>query len=125
MIVLCCAFDALSHQAVSQLNQQLLLWLMNLVVSFVVLVLAGLAANALSSLVQGASAEAGLSNPTMLATVARVTVWVFGIVVAVNQIGIARELVNTLVMRCVAAPALALGRSFGLGGRGPAAPRVQ
>src|SRR5215212_8657774 len=95
LIVLVVAFDAHGLPAVSQVLQQLLLWIPHLVVALVVLVLAGLAATALSSLVRGASAEAGLSNPTMLATVARVTVWVFGIVVAVNQIGIARELVNT------------------------------
>jgi len=125
LIVLVVAFDALGLPAVSQVIQQLLLWLPNLVVALVVLVIAGLAANALSSLVRGASAEAGLSNPTLLATIARVTVWAFGIVVAVNQIGVARELVNTLFMGFVAALALALGLSFGLGGRDTAAEIVQ
>ena len=125
LIVLVVAFDALGLPAVSQIIQQLLLWLPNLVVALVVLVLAGLAANALSSLVRGASAEAGLSNPNMLATIARVTVWAFGIVVAVNQLGIARELVNTLFMGFVAALALALGLAFGLGGRDTAAEIVQ
>jgi hypothetical protein len=37
--------------------------------------------------------------------------------VAVNQIGIAQELVNTLFMGAVALAVLALGLSFGLGGR--------
>src|SRR5690349_12630725 len=63
LIVLVVAFDALGLPAVSQVIQQLLLWLPNLVVALVVLVIAGLAANALSSLVRGASAEAGLTNP--------------------------------------------------------------
>ena len=125
LIVLVVAFDALGLPAVSQVIQQLLLWLPNLVVALVVLVIAGLAANALSSLVRGASAEAGLSNPSMLATIAKMTVWAFGIVVAVNQIGIARELVNTLFMGFVAALALALGLAFGLGGRDTAGEIVQ
>src|SRR5687768_9263636 len=94
LIALVTAFDALGLPAVSQVLQEILLWLPNLVVALVVLVIAGLAANALASLVRGASAEAGLSNPEMLATVARVTILTFGIVVAVNQIGVARELVN-------------------------------
>src|SRR5436190_1095044 len=119
------AFDALGLPAVSQVIEQLLLWLPNLVVALVVLVIAGLAANALSSLVRGASAEAGLTNPDLLATIARMTVWAFGIVVAVNQIGIARELVNTLFMGFIAALALALGLAFGLGGRETAAEIVQ
>ena len=79
--------------------------------------LAGLAANALASLVRGATAEAGLGNPDVLATIARVAVWGFAIVIAVNQIGIATELVNTLFMAIVGAVALALALAFGLGGR--------
>jgi hypothetical protein len=125
LIVLVVAFDVLGLPAVSEVLQQLLLWLPNLVVALVVLVIAGLAANALSSLVKGASAEAGLSNPDLLATVAKVTILAFGIVVAVNQIGVAKELVNTLFMGFVAALALALGLSFGLGGRETAAEIVQ
>lgn len=117
LIVLVVAFDALGLPAVSDVLRQLLLWLPNLVVALVILVLAGLAATALANLVRGATAQAGFSNPDLIATIARVAVWGFAIVVAVNQIGIATTLVNTLFMGIVAALALALGLAFGLGGR--------
>src|SRR5688572_20842225 len=125
LIVLVVAFDALGLPAVSQVLQQFLLWIPNLVVAVVVLVIAGLAANALSNLVRGATAQAGFDNPDMLATIARVAVWAFGIVVAVNQIGVAQELVNTLFMGFVGALALAAGLAFGLGGRDTAGQIVQ
>ena len=125
LIVLVSAFDALGLPAVSQVLEQLLLWLPNLVVALVVLVLAGLAANALAGLVRGATAESGLGNPDLLANIARIAVWAFAIVVAVNQIGIATALVNTLFMATVGAIALALGLSFGLGGRETAAQIVR
>lgn len=48
---------------------------------------------------------------------ARVAIWGFGIIIAINQIGIATTLVNTLFMGFVGALALALGLAFGLGGR--------
>jgi hypothetical protein len=67
--------------------------------------------------VRGATAQAGLGNPDLLGNIARVAVWVFAIVVAVNQIGIASTLVNTLFMGMVGALALGLGLAFGLGGR--------
>ena len=121
LIVLVVAFDALGLPAVSEVLQQLLLWLPNLVVALVILVLAGLAANAVSSIVRGATSEAGFSNPNMLATVARFAIWTFGIVVAINQLGIATTLVNTLFMGFVGALALATGLAFGLGGRDTAA----
>jgi hypothetical protein len=125
LIVLVVAFDALGLPAVSNVLQQLLLWLPNLVVALVVLVLAGLAANALASLVRGATAESGLGSPDFLSNLARVAVWVFGVVVAVNQLGIATTLVNTLFMGFVGALALALGLAFGLGGRDTAADIVR
>jgi hypothetical protein len=121
LIALVVAFDTLGLPAVSNVLQQLLLWLPNLVVALVVLVLGGLAARALSQLVRGASAEAGFTNPEMLATVTRVAVWGFTAVVAVNQLGIATTLINTLMVGLVGALALAFGLAFGLGGRDRAA----
>src|ERR1043165_5609090 len=117
LIVLVVAFDALGLPAVSSILQQFLLWIPNLVVAVVILVIAGLAATALSDLVRGATAQAGFSNPDLLATITRVAVWAFGIVIAVNQIGVAQTLVNTLFMGFVGALALAAGLAFGLGGR--------
>jgi hypothetical protein len=125
LLTLIVAFDALGLTAVSQVLHQLLLWLPNLVVALVILVIAGLAANALSNLVRGATAKAGFNNREFVATVARVAVWGFGIIVAVNQIGIAETLVNTLFMGFVGALALALGLSFGLGARETAGEMVR
>jgi hypothetical protein len=97
--------------------RQLLLWLPNVVVALVVLVIGGLSARALSNLVRGAAAEGGLGNANFLAKLASVLVWAFAIVVAVNQIGIASTLVNTLFMAFVGSIALGAGLAFGLGGR--------
>jgi hypothetical protein len=121
LIVLVSAFDALGLPAVSQVLQQLLLWLPNLVVAIIALVIGGLAANAVGRLVRGATAESGLGSPDLLASIAKIAVWAFAIVVAVNQMGIATTLVDTLFMAIVGCIALALGLAFGLGGRETAA----
>lgn len=125
LIALVVAFDALGLPAVSDVLRQLLLWLPNAVVAMVVLVIGGLAARTLSHLVRATAAEGGLGNPNFLAKVANTWVWAFAIVVAVNQIGIATDLVNTLFMAFVGAIALAVGLSFGLGGRDTAAEIVR
>ena len=121
LLALVVAFDTLGLPAVSDVLRQLLIWLPNLAVALVVLIIGGLAANALAGLVRGATAKADLGRPNLLANIARVTVWAFAIVVAVNQVGIARELVNTLFMATVGALALAFGLAFGIGGRETAA----
>jgi hypothetical protein len=125
LIALVVAFDALGLPAVSDVLRQLLLWLPNVIVALVVLVIGGLAARALSNIVRGAASEGGLGNANFLAKLASVMVWAFAVVVAVNQIGIATTLVNTLFMAFVGALALGVGLSFGLGGRETAAAIVR
>jgi hypothetical protein len=121
LITLVVAFDTLGLPAVSNVLNQLLLWLPNLIVALVVLVIGGLAANALSRLVRGATAEAGFSNPEMIETVTRVAVWGFATVVAITQLGIATTLINTILVGLIGGLALAFGLAFGLGGRDRAA----
>ena len=125
LITLVVGFDALGLPAVSDVLRQLLLWLPNLAVAIAVLVIGGLAANWLAGLVRGAAAKADLGNPDLMASIARIAVWAFAIVAALNQIGIARELVNTLFVATVGAVALALGLAFGIGGRDTAAELVR
>jgi hypothetical protein len=125
LIALVVAFDALGLPAVSDVLRQLLLWLPNVIVALVVLVIGGLAARALGNVVRGAASEAGLTNTNFLSKAAAVVVWAFAIVVAVNQLGIATELVNTLFMAIVGALALGAGLAFGLGGRDTAAEIVR
>jgi hypothetical protein len=117
IVVLLVAFDVLGLPAVSDVMRQLLLWLPNLVVAIFVLFIGGIAARALGNIVRGATAESGFSNPETLANVVRTTVWAFAIVVAINQLGIATNLINTLFTGFVGALAVALGLAFGLGGR--------
>lgn len=123
-IVLLVAFDALGLPAISDVLREFLVWLPNLVVALAVLVLAGIGARALGDLVRGATSEAGFRNPDTLANVARTAVWIFAVVIAVNQVGIADVLVNTLFTGAVAALALAAGLAFGLGGRDLAARKL-
>jgi small-conductance mechanosensitive channel len=121
LMALVVAFDALGLPAISDVLRHLLLWIPNLAVGLLVLVTGGLLANALASLVRGTSSQAGLDNPLLLSQIARVAVWAFALIVALNQIGVAATLVNSLFMAIVGAAALAFGLAFGLGGRDTAA----
>ena len=117
LVVLVVAFDALGLPAVSDVLRSVLLWLPNLAVALAVLIVGGLAAKAVSRLLKGSLAKAGIGNPDVMAAIASVTIWAFAIIVAANQIGIAQTLVNTLFMGTVAMLVLALGLSFGLGAK--------
>ena len=121
LIVLVVAFDELGLPAISAVLTQFLLWLPNLIVALVVMVLGGLAAEAVYGIARGAASEADFGRPELVAKIAKAAVWIFAVVIAVNQIGIAVTLINTLFMGLVAALALALGLAFGLGGKDTAA----
>ena len=125
LIALVAAFDALGLPAVSAVLQRLLLFLPNVLVALVIVILGGLAAQALSRVVRGATAEAGLGNPDVLARIASIAVWVFAILIAINQLGIATNLVNIAFMGFIGALSLALGLAFGLGGRDTAGKIVE
>lgn len=125
LIALVVAFDALGLPAVSDVLREFLMWMPNLVVAMVVLVIGGLLARAASKLVRGAVTESELGNPDLLAKLTATLIWAFAIVVAVNQLGIATTLVNTLFMAFVGALALGTGLAFGLGGRDTAAEIVR
>lgn len=121
LIVLVIAFDQLGLPAVSAVLTQFLLWLPNLVVALVIVVLGGLAAQAVQGIARGSASEAGFENPELIAKIAKTAVWIFTLVIAVNQLGIAVTLINTLFMGFVGAISLALGLAFGLGGKDTAA----
>jgi hypothetical protein len=125
LITVIVAFDTLGLPAVSQVLQRFLLWLPNLIVALVILAVAGLAANGLSRVVRGATGSVGFANPDLLRKITTAAIWTFGIVAAVNQIGVASTLVNALFMSLVGALALALGLAFGLGGKDTAAQVVR
>ncbi len=115
------AASVLGLSQISAAINAVLLWLPNLVVAIVIIVVAALIANFVAGIVRGAAAEMGMGNPEVLAAVARYAIIVFAAVAAINQLGIAPTVVNTLFIGTVAAVALAVGLAFGLGGRDVAA----
>lgn len=111
------AAEALHLAAITTLINSIILFIPNLIVALVVVMIGVLVANLVAGLVRGGAAEAGFKSPNLLASVARYAIIGFAVLIALNQIGIAATLVNTLFIGLVGSIALALGLAFGLGGR--------
>jgi hypothetical protein len=77
--------------------------------------------NLVYSLVKGSTRAAGVMSATLLATISKWSIIIFGVLAALLQLGIAESLVNTIFMGIVAMLSLAGGLAFGLGGRDEAA----
>ena len=106
---------------VTTLINGILAYIPNILVALLLLGVGAFLGNLLAGLVRGAASEAGLGNPSLLAKLASGGVMAFAIIAAVNELGVAPVVVNTLYIGLVAAISLALGLAFGLGGRETAA----
>ena len=115
------AAEAVHLTAVTAVLNQIVLFIPNLIVALVVIMIGALIARFVADLVRGGASEMGFSNPNLLASIASVAIIAFAVLIAVNQVGIAATLINTLFGAIVFAFALALGLAFGLGGRDTAA----
>lgn len=121
LVFLQMAADALGLRQVTVLLNQLIAYIPNLFVAALILVVAGFLGRMLQGVIRGAMSGATSVGASFLDEFAYWAVMVFGIIAALNQLNIAAVVVNTLFVGLVATVALALGLSFGLGGREAAA----
>jgi hypothetical protein len=125
IVFLVAAANVLGMPQVSELLNQILLWIPNLIVAAVILLLAPLLARFVRGAIEVGAGEMGFSNAPLLGKIAEIAIVAFAVVIAINQIGIAANLVNTLFIGLVGAVSLAFGLAFGLGGRDVAAQITQ
>ena len=71
----------------------------------------------MARIVNASSRTAGLTSANFLSAVTKWAVWIFAVLVALSQMGIAGAFIQTLFTGFVVAVSLALGLSFGLGGQ--------
>ena len=117
IVALIAAANSLGLTQVSVLLNQVVLWLPNLFVAAIILLVAPLLARFVRGAIEVGAGQMGFTNATLLGRIAEIAIIAFAVIVAVNQIGIAANLINTLFVGFVAALALAFGLAFGLGGR--------
>ena len=120
-IFLVAAANVLGLTQVSVLLNDVLLWIPNLIVAAIILLLAPLLARFVRGAIEVGAGQMGFSNAPLLGRVAEIAIVAFAVLIAINQLGIAADLINILFIGLVAAIALAFGLAFGLGGREVAA----
>lgn len=120
-VFLVAAANVLGMPQVSLLLNQVLLWIPNLLVAAVILLVAPLIGRFVRGLIEVGAGNMGFTNAPILGRIAEVAIMAFAVLIAIDQLGIAADLLNILFTGLVAALALAFGLSFGLGGRDVAA----
>lgn len=120
-IIIVFLIPALSALGLTQvtifLQQVVLYYLPQVIVAVLILLVAGVLGDFMQKVVTTSSRTAEVRTAHLLGNVTKWAIWVFAILVALSQLGIASDFIHTLFTGFVVALSLALGLSFGLGGQ--------
>jgi len=100
-------------------------WLPNLLVAIIILVVAIILADIIEKLVKVSTKKMGVSSVNFLGAMVKWAIYIFAGLAALAQIGVTPEIVEILTMGFVGTLTLALGLSFGLGGKEAAARLIE
>lgn len=125
IVFLVAALDVLGlTQVTAFLTGVVLGYLPQVIVAVFILLLAAVIAEAAQRVVAGAARAANVRAANLLGAVARWSIWIFAVLVALERLGVS-PLIQTLFTGIVVALALAFGLAFGLGGQQAAAKYIE
>jgi len=103
------------------LQDVVLLYIPRVIVAVLILLLAAVIAEIAKNIVVGSARATGAESANLLGSVTKWAIWVFAILTAVSQLGVASAFLQTLFTGVVVALSLGFGLAFGLGGKEAAA----
>jgi hypothetical protein len=111
--------DILGLTQVNIFLQQVIGYIPSIIVAALILIIGAFFADFLGKLMTASASASGIKPHAikLIGTLTRWAIWIFAIMAALSQLGIASFLFQTLWTGIVAALALAFGLAFGLGGK--------
>ena len=126
IVFLVTALDILKLEAVNAfLTNVVLGYIPQVIVATLILVVAAVLADLSQKVLSGGARALDSKHAGMVGGVARWSIWIVAILAALNQLGIAGGMMQTLFTGLVAMLALAGGLAFGLGGKDAAANYIE
>lgn len=118
VVFLIASFDVLGLTQVNAfLKDVVLSYLPQVIVAVLVLMVAVVIGEAMQKIVAASARAAHVKSAHLLGVLTRWAIWIFALLTALYQLGIAPGLIQTVVMGIIAGGALAFGLAFGLGGK--------
>ena len=111
------ALDIFGLDDIAELLKNLLNYLPNLLSALIIFLIGFFAAGFIEQLVKNVLAPIDLSSARLAGKVASYTIVIFALIIAVGELGIAKEYILILFSGFVALIVLALGLAFGLGAK--------
>ncbi|MBX4200377.1 hypothetical protein KW790_02895 [Candidatus Parcubacteria bacterium] len=118
VVFLVAAFNVLGlNQVTLFLREVVVAYLPRVIVAALVLLVGGVVGDVVERVVVTTAKTAGVHSAHFAGSLSKWAIWIFAILVALSQLGIAAAFSQTLFTGIVIAVSLALGLSFGLGGQ--------
>jgi len=108
-------------QVTAFLKDVVLGYLPQVIVAVLIILVAAIVAEAVEKIVAGSAKAANITSANFAGKISKWAIWIFAILAAIMQLGIAVSFINTLFTGIIIAISLALGLAFGLGGQDAAA----
>lgn len=126
VVFLVAAFDVLGlTQITAFLKDVVLGYLPQVIVAVLIIIVAAVVSEAMQKLVISTSKAANMKTANLAGTITKWAIWIFAVLAAIMQLGIAVSFINTLFTGVIIAISLALGLAFGLGGQDAAAKYIE
>lgn len=107
------------------LERVVLLYLPQVIIASLILILGAIVAELVKNLVVGSAKAAGAHSANLAGSVSKWAIWIFAVLAALDQLGVASAFVQTVFTGLVVALSLAFGLAFGLGGKDAAARAIE
>lgn len=117
VVFLIASFDVLGLSQVNLFLQQVVAYLPQVIVAVLILMVAMVVGSTMERIVTASAKAAHMGSAPMLGHVTRWVIWIFAILTALFNLGIAPSIIQTIITAIFAGCALAIGLAFGLGGK--------
>ena len=109
------------NNEVSGFLMLVLAYIPNVAVAAFILIITSIVSEAISKFVASGSKAMNVHTANMLGTISKYAIWIFAVIIALGQLGVAEGYMSTLFAGIIGMLAIAGGLAFGLGGKDAAA----
>jgi len=111
------ALNVLQLNEVSNFLRDILAYIPRVIIATLILIIAAVVAEVLQKIVVASSKAAKISSAELFGGVTKWLIWIFAIIMALEQLGMMGPFLQIFMTGVVATISIALGLSFGLGGK--------
>lgn len=115
------ALDVLQLNQVNIFLQQVLGYIPRVIIATIILIVAAVIAEVLQKIVVASAKAARVSSAELFGGIIKWLIWIFAVVMALEQLGMMGPFLQIFMTGIVATITIAVGLSFGLGGKDAAA----